>query len=94
MVTATYQRRPVKVQAVQWRGDNAAELTALLGSDFDVLDAADRANCDDPEATSEVIEMPDARWRLMYIGDWAVKDGDAQYRVSAYEFENEWEPTR
>ncbi|HEY6115939.1 MAG TPA: hypothetical protein VI172_08275 [Candidatus Dormibacteraeota bacterium] len=87
-----YQRRVVQVQAVQWTGENAAELRELFGSDFHVLDEQDRANSDDPDATAELIEIPDARWRLMYVGDWAVKESDdSQYRVAAAEFDTEWE---
>lgn len=92
-MTLLYQRRPVQVQAVQWTGTNAAELAALFGSDFNVLDDADRANSDDPDATAELIEIPAARWQLLHVGDWAVKESDdSQYRVPASEFEAEWEP--
>jgi hypothetical protein len=90
-VTALYQRRPLTVEACQWRGDNAADMTVFLGSDFSVLDEQDRANSDDPVATAQMLEIPAAQWVLLYNGDWAVRDGEAQYRVPADEFAEEWE---
>ncbi len=91
-MSGLYQRKVVTVEACQWCGENTAEMTAFLGADFNVLDEQDRANSDDPEATAQVLEMPDARWALLYDGDWAVKDGNAQYRMPADAFDEEWEP--
>ncbi len=64
-MSGLYQRKPVTVEACQWRGDNADEMTAFLGSDFNVLDEQDRANSDDPEATAQYrmpAEVFDEEW--------------------------------
>jgi hypothetical protein len=87
-----YQRRPITVEACQWDRSNTADMTAFLGADFTILDEQDRANSDDPAATAQLLEMPAAQWTLLYDGDWAVKDGNAQYRMPADVFAEEWEP--
>lgn len=91
-MSALYQRKPVTIEALQWTGANATDMTAFLGTDFTVLDEQDRANSDDPAATAQLLEIPASQWVLLYDGDWAVKDGNAQYRMPAEAFAEEWEP--
>lgn len=71
----TYRSRPVMVTAVQWTGDNESALKEFAGWRFDVLDAEDRANCDDPEATAQFHEVTRSTWKLVYVGDWIVRTG-------------------
>ncbi len=91
-MTALYQRRPITVEAAQWTGDNPAEMTAFAGRAFAVLDEQDRVNCDDPEATASLFDGAEWRSRLMYVGDWAVREGEHVRYLSAGEFAGEWEP--
>ncbi|GIM88839.1 hypothetical protein [Paractinoplanes toevensis] len=65
-----FRKKPVKVAAVQWTGSNAAELAEFTNGQFQVLDEADRANCDDPEATAQVFDVLHSTWVLVYDGDW------------------------
>jgi hypothetical protein len=69
----TFRKRPVEVPAIQWRGDNRDDLVAFAGMHFDVLDPEDRANCDDPEATAQILDVLHATWVLVYTGDWIIK---------------------
>jgi hypothetical protein len=92
VTAALYQRRPVTVEAVQWLGTNAADMTAFAGPAFTLRDEQDRANSDDPEATAELFDSAEWRRRLMYVGDWAVREGDHVRYLSAAEFAAEWEP--
>lgn len=69
----TFRKKPVEVQAVQWLGDNAAELALFTSNLFDVLDPEDRANCDDPEATAQVLDRLHSTWVLVYDGDWIIR---------------------
>lgn len=86
-MTALYQRRPITVEAQQWTGNNAAEMTAFAGNAFTVLDEQD-----DPNATAALFDGVEWRSRLMYVGDWAVREGEHVRYVSAAEFAAEWEP--
>ncbi len=90
-MSGLYQRRPVTVEACQWDGTNEVEMTAFAGTSFTVLDEQDRANCDDPDATAELFDGAEWRRRLMYVGDWAVREGDHVRYMTAAEFAAEWE---
>ena len=79
-MTALYQRRPVTVEACQWTGGNAVDMTAFAGPAFTVLDEQDRANSDDPEATASLFDGTEWRRHLMYTGDWAVREWPATSR--------------
>lgn len=74
-MTTYYRPRGTVVQAVQWRGDNPDEMLHLAGHDFDVLASEDRANCDDPTATAQLLGTANSRWILLYDGDWVVDNG-------------------
>jgi hypothetical protein len=91
VTAALYQRRPATVEAIQWLGNNAADMTAFAGPAFTALDEQDRANSDDPEATAELFDGAEWRRRLMYYGDWAVREGEHIRYMLAREFEAEWE---
>jgi hypothetical protein len=89
---ALEQLQPRGIEAVQWTGENEAELTAFAGpGNFGVLDDEDRANCGDPEATAEVLDSRHSTWELLYVGDWVVRDGGGLRRCSAEEFSERYE---
>lgn len=75
-VVAAYVTRARSVQAVQWTGENEAEVQKLTGTDFYALDEEDRANCDDPEATATLLESEHSTWVLVYTGRWIVREAD------------------
>jgi len=68
-----YRTVPIEVDAEQWTGsEESAECVARIAHhDFNALDAEDRANCDDPDATAQLFERRGV-WRLVYTGDWIV----------------------
>jgi hypothetical protein len=68
-----FRKKPVVIEAVQWTGDNVAEVNYLAASHFTVLDEQDRANCDDPEATAQVFDVLHSTWVLVYDGDWIIQ---------------------
>lgn len=81
----TFRRKPERVQAVQWRGDNAAGLTAFAGSDFDYDTAGD--------GDVAVRTSKHSSWEPLYIGDWAVRGPDGSLaRVDAQDFAGHYEP--
>lgn len=67
------RKKPIEVDAVRWTGHNAAELHDFTGSHFSVLDPEDRTNCDDPEATAQVLDVLHSTWVLVYDGDWIIR---------------------
>lgn len=89
---ALEQIRPREIEAVQWGGGNEAELIAFAGSgNFSVLDDEDRANCEDPEATAEVLDSRHSTWELLYVGDWVIRESGGLRKCSAEEFEERYE---
>ncbi len=68
-----YRRKPQTIDAIQWTGDNEAELDVFTNGDFQPLDATDRANCDDPEATGEILDRLHSTWVLVQTGDWIIR---------------------
>lgn len=91
-MTALYQRRPLTVEACQWSGENTADMTVFAGPAFTALDEQDRANSDDPEASASLFDGAEWRRHLMYVGDWAVQEGEHVRYMPAAEFAAEWEP--
>jgi hypothetical protein len=67
-----FRKKPVEITAVQWTGDNADEMREFAGSNFDVLGPEDRANCDDPDATAQVLDKLHSTWVLLQTGDYVI----------------------
>jgi len=69
-----FQKRPVVIEAIQWTGDNEAEIVAWAGGAlFNALDADDRAECDDPDATAQVFDRLHSTWVLVFTGQWVIR---------------------
>lgn len=66
-----FRKRPVEVEAVQWTGDNEAELAAFAGPHFEAVGPEDRA--DDPDMTGAVFDMLHSTWVKVHTGQWVVK---------------------
>lgn len=74
MTIRTYRKKPVEIEAVQFTGDNEAEVQALTGADyFNVLDADDRMHSDDPEMTAQVFDVLHSTWVGVYDGQWIIR---------------------
>lgn len=74
-----FRKKPVVVEAVQWTGDNSSDIRKQFGrGNFDVLTEADRANCDDPEATAAVFDSTHGTWLLVTPGQWIIKGVQAE----------------
>ena len=65
-----FRKKPVEVTAVQWTGDNEAEVRALAGEHFHAVDPEDRG--DDPDQTAALLDEHSA-WVEVYDGQWIVK---------------------
>ncbi|MGH3380385.1 MAG: hypothetical protein ACRDP6_37185 [Actinoallomurus sp.] len=64
-----YRERPV--QAVQWTGDNEAELKSFTGDNFGMVDPDEREEFDG--ATAAVLS--DSSWVGVRVGQWVIKTG-------------------
>ena len=93
MTAATYRKKPVQVQAVQWCGDNAVQVEQFAGCNFELIDPAVQW-CDDPEATAAIRDVRrGGTWQPLYTGDWVTKDvWGATFPVRAAEFAETYEP--
>lgn len=66
-----FRKLPVEVDAVQWTGDNLAELLAFAGAKFGTIDPVDRI--EDPEQTAQVFDELHSTWIGVYTGQWIIK---------------------
>lgn len=74
-----FRKIPVEVDAVQWLGSNAAELNVFAGANFNTLDPEDRVNCDDPEATAQILDGLHSTWVLLRDGDFIVRGVQGEF---------------
>lgn len=84
-----YRKKPVEVEAVRWTGDNADEMSAWMGADFDVLDPADAT--DDPDQTATIFVDANSRWLGIVTGEWVIRDRLGFYPCKAEMFEVAYE---
>lgn len=87
---ARFRSIPVEVDAEEWTGQNEELLAAFTHGNFNALDAEDRANCGDPDATAQLFDRQ-GRWRLVYDGDWIVRDSGYLFRLSPEAFDAQFE---
>lgn len=70
MPAARFRKRPVVVEAIQWTGDNEAEIRDFAGGMFAALDQPCE---DDLDATAQVFDSLHSTWVLVFPGDWIIK---------------------
>lgn len=88
-----FRKKPVEIEARQWVGTNWAELKEFTGDRFDVLDARDRENSDDPNATAQVLDALHSTWVLVQDNDWIIRGVQGEfYPCRADVFEATYEP--
>ncbi|MFI8531762.1 hypothetical protein ACIGMX_16170 [Streptomyces aquilus] len=88
---ARYRRCTPEVEAVQWTGDNADAVSALVSPfDFQLIDPEDRG--ENPDQTAAIRESEHGTWRGLAPGDWAVKRGQDYFACSAADFARLYEP--
>lgn len=88
-----HRLKPFHVDAIQWTGDNAAELEVFTDRRFAALDEDDRKNCDDPEATAQLAETASGQWVLVFPNDWIIRNFKGEFFRSRDEvFRAHYEP--
>jgi hypothetical protein len=66
-----YRKKPVVIEALQWTGSNAEQMTAFAGPHFALVSPQDRA--EDPERTAAVWDKLHSTWIGMHDGQWLIK---------------------
>ncbi len=74
-----FRKKPVEVEAVQWTGNNEADLATFTDNRFAALSAEDRANCDDLAATAQVFDVLHSTWVLVQTGDWIIRGVSGEF---------------
>lgn len=67
----SYRKKPLTVRAVQWTGDNEAELIAFTANRFMAVDPEDRT--DDPDLTGAVFDVLHSTWVGVKTGQWVIE---------------------
>ena len=85
-----FRKKPVEIEAMQWTGDNLAEIVEWAGDKFDALDEEYRD--EDPEATAQIFDELHSTWVLVYDGHWIIKGLKGEfYPCNAEVFEETYE---
>jgi len=102
MAAQKFRKRPVEIEAIEWTGDNEAEIQdwiAWPGANgpgsrfFNALDPEDRENCDDLEATAEVLDKLHSTWVLVFTGQWIIRGVKGElYPIAADVLAETYEP--
>ena len=66
-----FRKRPVVVEALQWTGANAEQMSAFAGPCFALVLPEDRA--EDPQRTAEVWDELHGTWIGMRDGQWLIR---------------------
>jgi hypothetical protein len=86
-----YRKKPVVIQAMQWTGDNEAEIQAWTGAGrFHEIDPEDRG--DDPDATGALLVDANSAWLTIEPGEWVLRDQAGFYPCKAAIFAATYEP--
>lgn len=81
-----YHTRPGPVTAMQWTGDNLADLSTWTGGLFDTFPDVEG----DP--TAALWSERDVELQAVPVGDWVVRDVDGFVRVAAIDFDHDFVP--
>lgn len=88
MNASTYRRKCTECQAIQWTGDNAAELEEFTGGRFTEIDLEDR----DDDATGDLLESKHSSHVRVYPGNWIVHEGIGFRVMDDQSFTEEYAP--
>jgi hypothetical protein len=80
-----FMKRPVIIEAMQWTGNNEAEIQEWTGEDvFYPLHPEDAEGCGYPEATAELrVAANGGTWLPMITGEWVLHDSAGFYPCKA-----------
>ncbi|MEU9891371.1 hypothetical protein AB0M95_02105 [Sphaerisporangium sp. NPDC051017] len=86
-----FRKRPVEVEAVQWRGDNVAELVSFAGFRFRTVVAG--AHGGDTDVTAEVLDVLHSTWVGIKTGQWVIRGVKGEfYPIDGEVLQETYEP--
>ena len=69
---ARFRKKPVEIEAIQWTGNNLADVQAFTGpAHFGAVPPEDRDP--DPDMTAEVYDKLHSTWVHVYDGQWIIR---------------------
>lgn len=77
MSVATYRKRPVTVEALQWTGENLEEMQEWTGAgatSFYLIEEEDKPYLDNPENTADLWVAANGYYIGICDGEWVLKD--------------------
>lgn len=77
MTAHRYRKKPVTITAVQWTGDNAAEISEWTIGRFHEVDPEDRT--EDPEITAAVLDVLHSTWIGVKTGQWVLRGVQGEF---------------
>ena len=90
LIAHRYRKRPIVIEAVQWTGENLADLRLWTGGNFDFIDPEDRT--DDGDATGQVFVDANGVWIPVEPGEWIIRDSKGFYPCKPDVFAQTYEP--
>ena len=73
-----FRKKPVTVEAMQWTGDNEAEIQTFASSaHFNAVDLEDRV--DDPDITAQVYDRLHSTWVGVKDGQWIIRGVQGEF---------------
>lgn len=94
MSVRTFRKKPVEIEAVQWAGDNAAEIKAFVGrrdngEDGFLLPSDVTGTWHD----AHVYDFLHETWMTVYVGQWIIKGVKGEvYPIDATVLAETYEP--
>jgi len=66
-----FRKKPITIAAVQWTGDNVAELVEFTRLKFETINPLDRA--EKPDVTAQVYDELHSTWVGVKTGQWVLR---------------------
>lgn len=85
-----FRKKPVVVEAMQWNGDNGAEMLRWAGNSFTAVDTEDAG--DNPEITADLFVNANGVHIGIVTGEWVIKDALGFYPCKPDIFAATYEP--
>jgi hypothetical protein len=87
-----FRKKPIVIEAVPWRGDNAQELRQFTGGRFETINPLDCGD-DDRDTNAQVFDILHDTWVKLRTGDWVLRGIKGEfYPCAADVFEATYEP--
>ncbi|MFD9072847.1 hypothetical protein [Streptomyces lasiicapitis] len=90
-MSTRYRRRPTPVLAVQWTGDNGAELRKFAAFRFAIIGDNEDVEVDDIDATARLLETAHGEWAPLVPGDWVIRCRGVYAAVREADFAKDYE---